>query len=55
MKLVDARSLEAVHTHTLQLLTKVSLLNAINTIKLCLLNKIANKYNIEKAETKPNI
>ena len=55
MKLVDARSLEAVHTHThtIHLLTKVSLLNAINTIKLCLLNKIANKYNIEKAETKP--
>ena len=50
MKLVDAKSLEAVHTHThtIQLLTKVSLLNAINTIKLCLLNKIANKYNIEK-------
>ena len=57
MKKVDAKSLEAVHTHThthtIQLLTKVSLLNAINTIKLCLLNKIANKYNIEKAEIEP--
>ena len=55
MKKVDAKSLEAVHTHThtIHLLTKISLLNAINVLKLCLLSKITNKYNIEKAETKP--
>ena len=53
MKKVDAKSLEAVHTHTIHFLTKISLLNAINVLKLCLLSKITNKYNIEKAETKP--
>ena len=55
MKKVDAKSLEAVHTHThtLHLLTKVSLLNVANVLKLCLLNKITNKYNLEKTEIEP--
>ena len=55
MKKVDAKSLEAVHTHThtRHLLTKVSLLNVISTRRLCLPNKIVNKYNLEKTEIKP--
>ena len=55
MKKVDAKSLEAVHTHThtIHLLTKSSLLNAINVLKLCLLSKITNKYNLEKTEIEP--
>ena len=57
MKLVDARSLEAVHTHThthtLHLLTKVSKLNVANVLKLCLLSKIVNKYNKTKTEIEP--
>ena len=55
MKKVDAKSLEAVHTHThtIHLLTKVSLLNVDNVLKLCLLNKITNKYNLEKTEIEP--
>ena len=57
MKLVDARSLEAVHTHThthtIHLLTKVSLVNVISTLRLCLLSKIVIKYNIEKTEIEP--
>ena len=57
MKIVDARSLEAVHTHThthtRHLLTKVSLLNAKNMLELCLLIKIVNKYNVKKTEMKP--
>ena len=59
MKKVDAKSLEAVHTHThththtIHLLTKVSLLNVANVLKLCLLNKITNKYNLEKTEIEP--
>ena len=53
MKIVDARSLEAVHTHTRHLLTKVSLLNANNTLELCLLIKIVNKYNAKKTEIEP--
>ena len=55
MKIVDARSLEAVHTHThthtRHLLTKVSLLNVNNIPELCLLIKIVNKYNVKKTET----
>ena len=55
MKIVDARSLEAVHTHThthtRHLLTKVSLLNVKNILELCLLIKIVNKYNVKKTET----
>ena len=55
MKIVDARSLEAVHTHThthtVHLLTKVSLLNVACTAKLCLLKKI--EYNIAKTEIEP--
>ena len=58
MKKVDAKSLEAVHTHThthtIHLLTKVSLLNVDNVLKLCLLNKITNKYNSEKTEIEPS-
>ena len=54
MKKVDAKSLEAVHTHThthtIHLLTKSSLLNVANVLKLCLLVKITNKYNSEKTE-----
>ena len=59
MKKVDAKSLGAVHTHThththtIHLLTKSSLLNAINVLKLCLLSKIINKYNPEKTEIEP--
>ena len=53
MKIVDARSLEAVHTHTRHLLTKVSLLNVKNILELCLLIKIVNKYNVKKTEMKP--
>ena len=57
MKIVDAKSLEAVHTHThthtRHLLTKVSLLNAKNMLELCLLIKIVNKYNVKKTEMKP--
>ena len=57
MKKVDAKSLGAVHTHThthtIHLLTKSSLLNAINVLKLCLLSKITNKYNLEKTEIEP--
>ena len=59
MKIVDARSLGAVHTHThththtLHLLTKVSLLNVANVLKLCLLSKIVNKYNKTKTEIEP--
>ena len=57
MKIVDARSLEAVHTHThthtRHLLTKVSLLNVNNIPELCLLIKIVNKYNVKKTEMKP--
>ena len=55
MKKVDAKSLEAVHTHThtLHLLTKVSLLNVANVLKLCLLSKIVNKYNKTKTEIEP--
>ena len=57
MKIVDARSLEAVHTHThthtRHLLTKVSLLNVKNMLELCLLIKIVNKYNVKKTEMKP--
>ena len=55
MKIVDARSLGAVHTHThthiRHLLTKVSLLNVNNIPELCLLIKIVNKYNVKKTET----
>ena len=53
MKIVDAKSLEAVytHTHTRHLLTKVSLLNVNNIPELCLLIKIVNKYNVKKTET----
>ena len=50
MKMVDARSLGAVHTHThthtVYLLTKVSLLSIACTAKLCLLGEMLNKYNI---------
>ena len=59
MKKVDAKSLGAVHTHThththtIHLLTKVSKLNVANVLKLCLLNKITNKYNSEKTEIEP--
>ena len=57
MKIVDARSLGAVHTHThthiRHLLTKVSLLNVNNIPELCLLIKIVNKYNVKKTEMKP--
>ena len=57
MKKVDARSLEAVHTHThthtIHLLTKVSLLKVACIVKLCLLNKIVNKYNKIKTEIEP--
>ena len=53
MKKVDAKSLEAVHTHTQHLLTKVSLLNVANVLKLCLLSKIVNKYNKTKTEIEP--
>ena len=59
MKKVDAKSLEAVHTHThththtIHLLTKVSLLNVANVLKLCLLSKTINKYNIKKTEIEP--
>ena len=55
MKIVDAKSLEAVHTHThthtLHLLTKVSLLNVACIVKLCLLKKI--EYNTTKTEIEP--
>ncbi len=55
MKIVDAKSLGAVHTHihTIHLLTKVSLLNVANVLKLCLLSKTINKYNIKKTEIEP--
>ena len=55
MKIVDAKSLGAVHTHThtIHLLTKVSLVNVISTLRLCLLSKIVIKYNIEKTEIEP--
>ena len=58
MKKVDAKSLGAVHTHThthtIHLLTKVSKLNVFNALKLCLLGKITNKYNLEKTEVEPS-
>ncbi len=55
MKKVDAKSLGTVHTHThtIHLLTKVSLVNVISTLRLCLLSKIVIKYNIEKTEIEP--
>ena len=51
MKIVDAKSLEAVHT--VHLLTEVSLLNVACTVKLCLLDEMLNKYNITKTEIEP--
>ena len=55
MKKVDAKSFGAVYiyTHTIHLLTKVSLLNVDNVLKLCLLSKIVNKYNKTKTEIEP--
>ena len=53
MKKVDAKSLGAVYIHTIHLLTKVSLVNVISTLRLCLLSKIVIKYNIEKTEIEP--
>ena len=57
MKIVDAKSLEAVHTHThthtVYLLTEVRLLNVTCTAKLCLLDEILNKYNITKTGIEP--
>ena len=58
MKKVDAKKpCGCTHTHThitIHLLTKVSKLNVFNALKLCLLGKITNKYNLEKTEVEPS-
>ena len=56
MKIVDAKSLEAVYTHTIHLLNKVSLLNIIHAMKLCLLKLKKSKFNnLEETEKRAYI